>query len=125
MPYCPECREEFQDWVTKCLDCGVPLVDILTDLPAPGPELEPEPNEEPIKEPLVHVATAPSEPLAMMWAGILEDAGIYSLVKSGDLKAAYYMPSLLSSCEIHVLKSQAEKAKLILEPLIRDSESKT
>jgi hypothetical protein len=123
MPYCPKCREEFQNWVMKCLDCGVPLVDILPDLPVPEPEPPPKPKEEPIKESLVHIATAPSEPLAMMWTGILEDEGIYALVKTGDLSAAYYMPSLLSSCEIHVVASQADEAKKILDPLIRDSES--
>ncbi len=125
MPYCPECREEFQCWVTKCLDCGVPLVDILPDLLVPEPEPTAKLKEEPIKEPLVHIATAPNEPLAMMWTGILEDESIRSLVKTGDLKAACYMPSLLSSCEIHVVASEAEKAKKILDPLIRESESET
>lgn len=125
MPYCPKCREEFQNWVMKCLDCGVPLVDILPDLPISEPEPPLKPKQEPIKESLVHVAIAPSEPLAMMWAGVLEDAGIRALVKTGDLEAAYYVPSLLSSCEIHVLESQADEARLILEPLIKDSESIT
>ena len=123
MPYCLKCREEFQDWVILCPDCSLSLVDSLPELSKP--EAEPQPKEEPIKEPLVHIATAPSEPLVMMWAGILKDEGIYSLVKTGDLKAAYYMPSLLSSCEIHVVASQAEEAKKILEPLIRDTESTT
>ena len=27
MPYCPKCREEFQNWVTECLNCSTPLVD--------------------------------------------------------------------------------------------------
>ena len=121
MPYCLKCREEFQDWVTLCPDCSLALVDSLPELSKP--KQKPEPKEEPIKEPLFHVATAPNESLAIMWAGILENEGIYALIKSGDLKAAYYMPSLLSSCEIHVLESQVEKAKLILEPLIRDSET--
>ena len=123
MPYCPKCREEFQDWVMKCLDCGVPLVDILPDLLAPEPEPKPEPKEKPSKEPLLHIATAPSKPLAMMWAEILKDEGIDSFVKGGDLEAAMYVPSLLSHSEIHVLASQAEKAKGILDSLIRDSES--
>ena len=123
MPYCPKCREEFQDWVTKCLDCGVPLVDILPDLPAPKPEPEPEPNAEPIKEPLMHVATAPDEQVAMMWAGILKDEGIESFVKGRDWYMRVAIPFSPSSHEIHVLASQAEEAKKILDPLIRDSES--
>jgi hypothetical protein len=99
MPYCPKCREEFQDWVMKCLDCGVPLVDILPDIPVSEPEPPPKSKEEPIKEPLGYVATAPNESLATMWAGILEDEG--------------------------VVASQAKEAKKILEPLVRDSESTT
>ncbi len=73
------------------------------------------------KDPLVRIATAPNEPLAMMWAEILENEGIHSLVKSRDLKATMYMPSLLSHCEIHVLASQAEKARDILAPFIEDN----
>jgi hypothetical protein len=121
MPYCLKCREEFQDWVKLCPDCSLALVDSLPELSEPEPE--PKPKQEPIKEPLVHVATTPDESLATMWSGILENEGIHALIKSGDLTAAYYMPSLLSSCEIHVIASQAEQAKKILEPLIRDTES--
>jgi len=123
MPYCPKCREEFQDWVTMCLDCGVPLVDILPDLPAPKPEPKPEPKEKPSKEPLVHVATAPNEQMAMIWAGILEDEGIDAFVKGRDWYMSAAIPFYSFNHEIHVLASKAEQAKGILDPLIRDSES--
>lgn len=73
------------------------------------------------EDPLTYIATAPNEPLAMMWAGILKNEGIHSLVKSRDLRAAMYTPSLLSHCEIHVLSSQAEKASKILAPFLEDS----
>jgi hypothetical protein len=73
-------------------------------------------------EPLVRIATAPNEPTAMMWAEILENEGIHSLTKSRDLRAAMYVPSLLSLCEIHVLALQAEKAKEILASLSESSE---
>ena len=33
MPYCPQCRDEFQDWVETCPDCKVPLVNTLPPLP--------------------------------------------------------------------------------------------
>jgi len=104
MPYCPKCRDEFQDWVEVCPDCKVSLVE----------ELPIQPKHEEMEEPLVHIATASNEPLAMMWAEILENKGINSLVKRGDLGPAMYTPSLLSHCEIHVLASQAEKARQIL-----------
>ena len=110
MPYCPVCRDEFQEWVEVCPDCNVALVRELPDMP----------ERKETDEPLVHIVTAPNEPLANMWAGILENEGIHSLVKSGNLKAAMYMPSLLSRCEIHVLASEAEKAKEIIAPFIED-----
>ncbi len=117
MPYCPKCRGEFQNWVQVCPDCGVALVDMLPELPP----VKPKPKAKLSKEPLVYIATAPNEPLARMWAGILENEGIYSLVRGSDLGAAMYVPSLLSHSEIHVLASQAEKAREILIPLLEDS----
>ena len=114
MPYCPKCSGEFQNWVQVCPDCGIALVDKLPRPPAPKPKAKLS------KEPLVYIATAPNEPLARMWAGILEDEGIDSLVKSIDLSAAWYMPFNYSNNEIHVLASQAEKAREILAPLLKD-----
>ncbi len=110
MPYCPECRDEFQEWVEVCPDCNVALVRELPVLP----------EREVTDEPLVHIATAPNEPLANMWVGILENEGIHSLLKSGNLKAAMYMPSLSYGCEIHVLASKAEKAREILSPFLEE-----
>jgi len=138
MSYCLKCREEFQDWVKLCPDCSLALVDSLPELSKPEPE--PESKKEPIKEPLVHVATAPNESVATMWAGILEEEGIDSatmwagileeegidsFIKGGDWYMGAAIPFAYLGQEIHVLESQAEKAKLILEPLIRDSESTT
>jgi len=110
MPYCPKCRDEFEDWVEVCPDCRIALVN---ELPAT-------PDSKQIDEPLVHIATVQSEPLATMWKGILENEGIHSLIKSRDLRAAGYVPPLLSYCEIHVLASQVEKAKQIVAPLLED-----
>ena len=116
MPYCPECCDELQEWVKICPDCGVALVDKLPE--PPTSKLKPKAKSG--EDPLVHIATAPNEPLAIMWTEILENEGIHSLMKSRDLRAAMYMPSLLSHCVIHVLASQAEKAKQILAPFLED-----
>ena len=108
MPYCPNCRDEFQDWVKICPDCQVPLVEELPELP----------EMKPSKEPLVHVATAPSESIAYMWAGILEDNGIKCLVKSAELKAAMYFLPTHQQHEIYVLKPSAAKAKKRIKPIV-------
>ncbi|MFC2034020.1 hypothetical protein ACFLTT_01260 [Chloroflexota bacterium] len=68
MPYCPECGDEFQDWVQTCPDCNVALADEL-----PSQELS---KQRINKEPLVHIATALNEAIANMWSGILDEHGI-------------------------------------------------
>jgi hypothetical protein len=72
--------------------------------------------------PLVAVATAPNEPIAMMWQEILEEEGIHSSLKTSDLTASMYVPSGLYQCKIYVLASNVEKAKDILEPFINGKE---
>lgn len=119
MPYCPKCNDEFEDWVQVCPDCRTALVDKLPK----QPPSKPRPKAKAGKDPLIHIATAPNEPLAMMWAEILENEGIYSSFKSRDLRAALYTPPLLSQCEIHVLASHAEKAREILVPFLREEPS--
>jgi len=111
MPYCPLCGEEFQDWVKTCLDCDVGLVD---HGPAP-------PSRDRRDEPIVHVATAPNEPVARMWAGILEDNGIRCMVKRTGLRPAAYAFTYNQQCTIHVLSSEAESASRILLDLDEDN----
>jgi len=111
MPYCPQCGEEFQDWVRTCLDCGVALVDH-----APA-----RPSRDRRDEPIVHVATAPNEPVARMWAGIREDNGIRCMAKRSGLRTAAYAYTFDQPCTIHVLSSEAERASQILIDLDEDN----
>jgi hypothetical protein len=73
-------------------------------------------------EPLVHIATAPNEPIAQMWQEILEEEGIHSILKGAELTAAMYVPSGLFQCKIYVLASDAEKAKNLLTPFVEGKE---
>ena len=109
MPYCPKCRDEFQDWVKVCPDCKVSLVE----------ELPLQPKREEIDEPLVYTATAPNESVANMWAGVLEEHGIGCLLKSANLRAAMYAFTYNMTCQIQVLASQAEQAREILSPFLK------
>jgi len=118
--YCPKCRAEFQDWVQVCPDCGTALVDSPPSPPPSHPPPEPKRKGKQPRDPLVLVATAPNEPVAMMWKGVLENEGIASVIKSQDLTAAMYVPSSLSICQIHVLASQAEKARETLKPFLEE-----
>jgi len=110
MPYCPQCRDEFQDWVEVCPDCNVALVNELPDLQ----------KREMSEERLVHIATAPNEIMANMWSGILEEHGIQCLLKGGGLQAAMYASPLSVPYEIHVLESEAANATEILAPFLEE-----
>jgi hypothetical protein len=109
VPYCPECRDEFQDWVKVCPDCNVALVEKLPPIPKRKKKRD---------EPLVHIATAPNEMIANMWSGILKEQGINCLLKGSELKAAMYSLTFNQPYEIHVLASVAERAKEILAPFL-------
>ena len=74
------------------------------------------------EEPLVHIATAPNEPIAQMWAGILEDNNVPCMVKGGDLGASMYIPQFQLQQQIWVLESDAERAKEILAPFTEEEE---
>jgi hypothetical protein len=103
MPFCPECRDEFEDRVKVCPDCRVPLVD----------KLPPEPEEMLREGDLVLLASAPNEIEAELWKGILEDNGIHSMIKvPGSLNI--YMPSIALKHELYVLEQEVEKAREIL-----------
>lgn len=112
MPYCPICRDEFEDWVKVCPDCNIALV----------AELHPLSRREINNEPLVHIATAPNEIVANMWAGILEEDGMRCLLKGGGLQAAMYASPLSVPYEIYVLESEAANATEILAPFIESQQ---
>ena len=107
MPYCPKCRDEFQDWVDECPDCKVKLVDKLPPLP-----------EEVSREgDLVQVATAPNEIEAQLWKNILEDNGIQSMIKVAESLNLYLSPLGLKH-RLYVLEEDEQKAREILDGII-------
>ena len=110
MPYCPQCRDEFQDWVKVCPDCNVTLVNELTSLQ----------KRDMSEESLVLIATAPNEMVAHMWSGILKEHGIRCLLKGGGLQASMYASPLSVSYEIYVLESEADNATEILTPFLEE-----
>ncbi len=107
MTSCPHCHHETRDQVDLCPNCGAHLI------PAPLEAVEPGRG----REPLVHIATAPDEVLASLWKGILEEEGIPSLIRRSDLTAAMYVLPGNTECEIHVLASEAQRARDILDSL--------
>jgi len=114
--YCPQCGREFPENIQICPDCKASLAERLP----PFSQREAEFTGKRQNEPPVLAATAPNEPIAVMWQGILENEGIRSVVIPHDLKAAMYVPSMLAPCKLYVLASQADQAKEILAPFINE-----
>jgi Putative prokaryotic signal transducing protein len=124
MPFCPKCRDEFQDWVKTCPDCRVRLVEGLR--PESGPTPKGDRPWRPFKsaktedEPVL-LASARNEPEARMWAGILEDQGIRCMVKTyssemfrGVYPSAYPIQPSTLQFDVLVLESDLERAREIL-----------
>lgn len=113
MPFCPQCRDEFEDWVKTCPDCQMALVEELPSAPSKSPRAN---------EAVVLVATASNEPEGMMWAEVLENNGIHCLTKGGQSLSIMSPFSPFTPCEVYVPASCAQRAKEILES-ISDSTS--
>jgi hypothetical protein len=109
MPFCPKCRDEFQDWVKICPDCNTPLVDKL-------------PKIEKIKHPksrLTQLVVAPDQQIAHMWAGILENNGIKSVLNTDSSPLTSGGQYFNIPTTIHVIATQARRAKQILMPFLK------
>lgn len=100
MPYCPDCKYEYNEGVESCPDCEKELVS----------ELPPEEIEEMVP---VYVAEDATE--ALILRGILEEAGIPVRERADvdtDLDA---FAGPMAEDALTVPKSRAEEAKMILE----------
>ena len=109
MPYCPVCRDEFQDWVKVCPEDKVALV---AELP-PLPDKLKKKND-----PIVPIATAPNEITAKMWEDILKEEGIRCVLSSSSPGAASDTLVFYAPIMILVLLSEAKRAKQILAPFL-------
>jgi hypothetical protein len=77
MKYCPKCRGEFEDWVEKCVDCQVELVDAqLPTSDLKNTKLEPKAPQ----DPLVVIAIYSTAVDANLGKEILESEGIDEVV---------------------------------------------
>ncbi|MDP9365345.1 MAG: hypothetical protein M3Q10_14160 [Chloroflexota bacterium] len=71
-------------------------------------------------DPIVFLATAPNEPLARLWADVLAEAGIRSLVKPIGPGIGAWASAATLEHEIHVLRSRLPEARAVLEDLGTD-----
>jgi hypothetical protein len=121
MRYCPKCAAEYQDWVKKCVDCNVKLVDTKPEaIPASKEEHEiiTKGDRKYYKQSLVPVGSFTNTMEAQFNKGILESEGIDSIIANPDVLVAY-QPDASSTGNIALLvrESDAEKALEILNSI--------
>jgi len=116
MPFCPDCRDEFQDWVEVCPDCGVRLVDTLPEPPPPEPP--PKPKKVLSSESLVTVATFNYPLEAHLARTKLESEGIEGFVADEHMINANWLYSIaVGGVKLWVKESDAERAARILKSI--------
>jgi len=103
--YCPFCRSEYSASVTHCPTCQVRLVD---EPPKVGPAYQV------VEE--VPIARYPSLLEAEMWADILRQAGIPSVLIQLGPGSGVFGTSLWVPHELRVRADDAKSARALLPP---------
>ena len=68
-------------------------------------------------DPIVYLATVPNEPLARMYADVLEDAGIRTMVKVVGPGIGAWGSAFMLEHELYVLRSRHAEAEAIVRDL--------
>lgn len=71
-------------------------------------------------DPVVYLATAPNEPLARLWAEILDDAGIKVMLKPIGPGFGAWGSNATFEHELFVLKSQLPAAEAVIAEIEPD-----
>lgn len=105
MPFCPNCRTEYEKDVDACSDCGSPLVE---NLPPENPDADPHVS-------LVEVYTAAGDQEALVVKGLLESEGIECSLSS-DIPHSVVPLNIdgLGMVRISVSEDDAERAQQII-----------
>ncbi|MBA2521398.1 MAG: DUF2007 domain-containing protein [Chloroflexia bacterium] len=74
----------------------------------------------PRDDPVVYLATAPNEPLAQLWAEILEDAGIKVMMKPIGPGFGAWGSNATFEHELYVLRSRLREAEAVIAEIEPD-----
>ena len=105
--FCPKCRAEYVEGVTKCGECEVPLVPSLADIP----RLKPEPQKDIAFVSIVR--TFNPQDVAII-KSILEDSGIEYYIQGEE---TIHIRPLVDPANVLVIKEQAAEATELLKDL--------
>jgi hypothetical protein len=116
--YCPKCRGEYQDWVQKCHDCGVELVDSLDGLETEKeskPRYSSDDNTTYTTEPVVVIAEFTDMLDAKLAQEVLESEGITGFVPDRESVSSWLGMLPQEEAKLIVKETDADKALEILE----------
>ncbi len=65
-------------------------------------------------DPIVYLATAPNEPIARMWADVLRDEGIQTMLKPIGPGVGAWASAATFEHELFVLRSRLDQAREVL-----------
>ena len=100
MPFCPNCKAEYEKGIQTCVDCEIALVD---ELP-PEPELDE----------FVKIYSLPGDVYAQMVKEVLEAEDIECILKPDMFTSGLQVHATEgTSVDIYVQEHDAEKAKEI------------
>jgi hypothetical protein len=107
MPFCPNCRAEYVEGVTRCADCEVELVDALP--PDPDDPADPQNEYEVLAEALGEVATR-------VVVAELEAAGLPYVLSGDELGAVHIYPA--HDSKVWTPKRHLAQAREILDAIL-------
>ncbi len=112
MPFCPQCKMEYVEGISKCTDCDVALV----------PELPKGPEHEYENEGMVGVFGAKDSFEATIMKGILEEAGIpvWEKAEVVDWQGSFTTGPLAEEV-LAVPESRAQEALEIIRKTVESS----
>jgi len=105
MPFCPQCKAEYEKGIQTCSDCQIALVDKL-------------PKEKELEN-FVKIYSLPGDVYAQMVKEALEDANIECILKSDMFTSGLQVRgSEGTSTDVYVQEPDVEKAKEILHAMV-------
>lgn len=107
MPYCPDCRMEYQEGASTCADCGQTLVSGVMPSGPPG---------RPAEEKWICLLRVNDEESALIVRGMLETAGIEcEMIDKRAAEMPVPVVDAISRLEIWVPAASAAQARHLLD----------